>query len=158
MFQPSPFTVSKMNRFVLLSLGLIAILLAVACGGGSAAVARGDLPGTEEFGLTKQELVSSIEEVEALIASCMSDAGFEYIAADYNTVRKGMTADKNLPGMGEERFIKEHGYGISTFYTGLPPQLATSYSPAQVGLGKRNVNMGFFLRIKGPFYIHRYRL
>jgi hypothetical protein len=121
---------------------LLGALLGVACGGGSsAAVARGDLPGSEEFGLTKQELVSIIEAVEEHIASCMSEAGFEYTAADYNTVRKGMLADKSLPGMGEERFISEHGYGISTFYTGQAPQLATGYSPAQVGLGKRNIDI-----------------
>lgn len=122
----------------LLGLGL-GILLLAACGGSPAAVARGALPGTEEFGLTRQELVSSVEQVEELIAACMSDAGFEYIAVDYSTIRSGMLADKNLPGMSEGRFIREHGYGISTFYTGLPPQLATSYSPAQIGLGKRNV-------------------
>ena len=46
-------------------------------------------PGTEEFGLTKEGLVRSIEAVESLIAQCMNDAGFEYIAVDYNTVRKG---------------------------------------------------------------------
>ena len=138
----SSFTETKVRIIVLLTLGLIITLLGVACSGGSsAAVARGDLPGTEEFGLTKQELVTSIEAVEAHIATCMSDAGFDYIAADYNTVRKGMTSDKNLPGMSEERFIKEHGYGISTFYTGQPPQLATSYSPVQVGLGKRNIGV-----------------
>ncbi|HSG15981.1 MAG TPA: hypothetical protein VLE70_06615 [Anaerolineae bacterium] len=130
----------RIKRSLLLVLGFIIGLLGVACGGGSsAAVARGDLPGSEEFGLTKQELVSSIEAVEQNIASCMSEAGFEYIAADYNTVRKGMTSDKNLPGMSEERFIREYGYGISTFYTGQAPQLATGYSPAQVGLGERNI-------------------
>ncbi len=128
-------------RARLLSLLGLGILLLSACGGSSAAVARGGLPGTEEFGLTRQELVSSVERVEELIAACMNDAGFEYIAVDYNTIRSGMLADKNLPGMGEERFIREHGYGISTFYTGLPPQLATGYSPAQVGLGRRNVTI-----------------
>ena len=136
------FFASEVNRIGLLLLGPVIALLGVACGGGtSAAVARGDLPGSEEFGLTKQELVSRIEQVEEFIAECMNDAGFEYIAVDYNTIRSGMLADKNLPGMGEERFIREHGYGISTFYTGHAPQLATGYSPAQVGLGNRNVSI-----------------
>ena len=49
--------------------------------------------GTEEFGLTPRQLVSSIERVEALISSCMRRQGFQYIAADYDTVRKGMSAD-----------------------------------------------------------------
>lgn len=142
MFQASSLIKTSVGRFLLLGLGLGIVLLGVACSGGSsAAVAQGGLPGTEEFGLTKQELVSNIEAVEERIASCMSDAGFEYVAVDYSTVRKGMLADKNLPGMSEERFIREHGYGISTFYTGHAPQLATTYSPAQVGLGSRNVTI-----------------
>ena len=58
------------------------------------------IPGKEEFGMTREELFTAIENVEAEISQCMSAAGFEYIAADYNTVRRGMTADKSLPGMG----------------------------------------------------------
>ncbi len=102
---------------------------------------QGSLPGTEEFGLTKEELVSSIEAVESLIAQCMSEAGFEYIAADYNTVRRGMVADKSLPGLGEKQYFNRYGFGISTLYTGLPPQLAQDPIPAQIGLGGRNVQI-----------------
>jgi hypothetical protein len=99
------------------------------------------LPGTEEFGLSKQELVTSIEAVESLIATCMSDAGFEYIAADYNTVRSGMVSDKSLPGLSEREYINQYGFGISTLYTGLPPQLADVNTPAKIGLGERNVEI-----------------
>lgn len=97
------------------------------------------MPGTEEFGLTKEGLVTSIEAVESLISQCMSEAGFEYIAADYNTVRKGMVADKSLPGLSEKQYFDRHGFGISTLYTGLPPQLSKEVTPAQIGLGARNV-------------------
>jgi len=97
--------------------------------------------GTEEFGLTGAQLVQSVEKVEALISKCMRDQGFEYVAADYNTVRKGMAADKNLPGLSEEEFIAKYGFGVSTLYTGRPPQLAEGYSPAKVGLGERNVQI-----------------
>lgn len=96
-------------------------------------------PGTEEFGLSKEGLVKSIEAVEALIAECMNDAGFEYIAVDYNTVRKGMVADKSLPGLSERGYINQYGFGISTLYSGLPPQLAEATTPAKIGLGERNV-------------------
>ena len=99
------------------------------------------LPGSEEFGLTRAELVTSIEAVEAHIANCMSEAGFEYIAADYNTVRRGMTADKSLPGLSEKQYFDQYGYGISTLYTGLPPQLAVENTPAKIGLGQRNVQI-----------------
>lgn len=99
------------------------------------------LPGTEEFGLTKAELVKSIERVEASIAQCMRNAGFEYIAVDYNTVRRGMVADKSLPGLGERQYVAQFGYGISTLYTGLSPQLADATTPAKIGLGERNVRI-----------------
>jgi hypothetical protein len=99
------------------------------------------LPGTEEFGLTKEELVTSIEAVESLISGCMREAGFDYIAADYATVRRGMVSDKSLPGLSEREYFVRHGYGISTLYTGLPPQLADEFTPAKIGLGDQNVRI-----------------
>ena len=71
----------------------------------------------------------------------MSDAGFEYIAVDYNTVRRGMVADKSLPGVSDEQYTAQFGYGISTLYTGLPPQLADVATPAKIGLGEQNVQI-----------------
>ncbi len=143
-------------RYRLLALGLIVGLLATACGGlpapsesttsnpaGSqnSTTSQRSVLNTEEFGLTTEELVRSIEEVESLIAQCMSEAGFEYIAADYNTVRRGMVADKSLPGLSEKQYFDQHGFGISTLYTGLPPQLAEETTPAKIGLGNRNVQI-----------------
>jgi hypothetical protein len=95
--------------------------------------------GTEEFGLTPRELVQAVEKVEELISRCMREEGFQYFAADYNTVRAGMSADKRLPGVSEREFISRYGFGLSTLYTGQPPQLTAGYSPARVGLGERNV-------------------
>ena len=97
--------------------------------------------GTQEFGLTNKQLVQYVERVEASIAKCMRAQGFEYIAADYETVRKGMSADKRLPGVSEDEFIQKYGFGAATMYTGQAMQLATGYSPAKVGLGERNVNV-----------------
>src|SRR5262245_39553213 len=83
----------------LLVLSIVAGILLTACGGNR--TNQGNIiPGKEEFGMTKDQLVTNIEAVEALISQCMRDAGFEYIAADYSTVRRGMVADKSLPGMG----------------------------------------------------------
>ena len=144
------------RRVGLLALGLVIGILVAACGGGSqspdpsantpaaspaSATVQASLPGTEEFGLSKEELVKSIEAVEPLIAKCMSDAGFEYIAVDYDTVRKGMLADKSLPGLSEREYIAQFGYGISTLYTGLGPQLADAATPAKIGLGEQNVQI-----------------
>jgi hypothetical protein len=96
-------------------------------------------PGTEEFGMTPRQLVQSIEKVEAEIEKCMRAQGFQYLAVDYDTVRKGMQSDKRLPGMSESEFIDKYGSGVSTLYTGLAPQLVDGYSPGRVGLGDRNV-------------------
>jgi len=97
--------------------------------------------GPEEFGMTHRQLVEAVEQVEQLISKCMRDQGFEYYAVDYNTIHAGMKADKSMPGLNEEEFINRYGFGVATLYTGQPPQLATGYSPAKVGLGERNVQL-----------------
>jgi len=91
--------------------------------------------------MNREQLFTAIENVEAEISKCMREAGFEYIAVDYNTVRRGMTSDKSLPGMNERRFIEEYGFGISTLYSGLAPQLSALRTPAQIGLGEQNVQI-----------------
>lgn len=109
-------------------------------GGRAAAQAPAGM-GTEEFGLSPKQLVEAIEKVEALNSKCMREQGFEYVAVDYNTVRKGMDADKTMPGVSEKDFIRKFGFGLATTYTGEPPQFAVGYSPGKVGLGKQNVQI-----------------
>lgn len=126
----------------LTSTGLVLTALISACGGTptpSEVTPQADRPGTEEFGMTKEELVRNIEAAEAIIAKCMQDAGFEYVAVDYDTVRKGMTADKSLPGVTDEQFVAQYGYGIATLYTGRSPQLQDVPTAAQIGLGPQNI-------------------
>lgn len=118
--------------------GVTAAALLLMTGPGGAQQAG---KGTEEFGLTPRQLVEVVEKVEALISQCMRQEGFSYVAVDYDTVRKGMSADKTLPGMSEEEFVAKYGFGLSTVYTGQPPQLASGYSPGRVGLGERNVEI-----------------
>jgi hypothetical protein len=125
-------------RIMIQAVVTVPVMLVLAGNAGAQAPAG---TGTEEFGLTKEQLVQSIEKVESLISKCMREQGFQYVAVDSNTVRKGMTADKHLPGMSEEEFIAKYGFGVSTMYTGQPPQLATGYSPGKVGLGERNVQL-----------------
>ena len=115
--------------------GMVSALLVAGAAGAQAPPGLG----TEEFGLNQRELVQAIERVEELISKCMRERGFQYVAADHNTVRAGMAADKKLPGLSEEEFISKYGFGLATLYTGQPPQLATGYSPAKVGLGEQNV-------------------
>jgi hypothetical protein len=97
--------------------------------------------GPMEFGMTLKQLVDSIEKVEQVISHCMRDQGFEYFAADYDTVHAGMKSDKHMPGLTEEEFIAKYGFGVATMYTGQPPQLEAGYSPSKVGLGERNVQV-----------------
>ncbi len=73
-----------------LSAAFLAVLMIgiAGCGGGTDDGGNGKKPeqmGTEEFGLSKRELHDACEKVEALIAKCMREQGFEYVAADYQT-------------------------------------------------------------------------
>lgn len=115
---------------------LISLITLIALAG--SVKAQSDRTGTEEFGLSQRQLVQVIETVEAEIAKCMREQGFEYLAADYKTIRRGMNADKSMPGMDEEEFIEQYGFGIATLYTGKAPQLNEGYSPGRVGIGERN--------------------
>jgi hypothetical protein len=120
---------------------LFATIVTQAIAFSSGALAQNNRPGTEEFGMTPKELVQSVEKVEALIADCMHKQGFEYVPNDYKTVHRGMVSDKSLPGMDEKEFVEQYGFGVSTLYTGQPPQLNQGYSPARIGLGERNVEI-----------------
>ena len=127
------------NRMLIAPLALAGLIAAFSVSSASAGAAKGAASGTEEFGMTPRELVLAVEKVEGLIARCMREQGFDYLAADYKTVRKGMSADKHLPGVSEEAFVEKYGFGVSTLYSGRPPQLETGYSPGKAGLGERNV-------------------
>lgn len=139
-FRESADSPQRRRSLALTWLPLLSLFIS-ACGGSRAAANQAELPGSEEFGLSREELATTIEKVEALIAECMSAAGFEYIAVDYKTFRKGMVADKRLPDYSEEQFFAEFGFGIATLYTGQPPQLAEGYAPAKIGLGEQNVRI-----------------
>jgi hypothetical protein len=132
---------SSPRRAGLFLLIIFLVVVLTACGGSRPSASPGAIPGKEEYGMTMKELFSAIESVEAEISACMSEAGFEYVAVDYSTVRRGMTSDKSLPGMTEGQFIDQYGYGISTLYTGLAPQLSELRTPAQIGLGEQNVQI-----------------
>jgi hypothetical protein len=73
--------------------------------------------GREEFGLTEEGLVIAIENTEAAIATCMDGEGFEYIPIDPVSFRNAMASLAAVPGLNDEEFVEQYGYGFST----LPP-------------------------------------
>ncbi|MFN2484425.1 MAG: hypothetical protein ABR509_05740 [Candidatus Limnocylindria bacterium] len=73
-----------------------------------------------------------MEAVEAHIGQCMADAGFEYVPVDFETIRAAMTSDKSAPGLSEEQFLAEFGYGITTEF---PKPIVT------IGLGEDNARI-----------------
>lgn len=126
------------QRKTLFCCGLCILLLLITSRGFAQSV-----PGTEEFGKSKEELVAAIEAVEAGIAECMNEAGFEYVPVDYVTVREAMQADKIIAGLGEEEYAVQYGFGISTKTSapGNAPQLASDSSIVRLGLGEQNVSI-----------------
>jgi hypothetical protein len=117
------------KSFIPLIIGGIIVL--AACGGGSdednATQAEETAPagngsqqiGREEFGMTEEQLVATIDAVESSIADCMSEAGFEYIPIDAETFRDAMDlVGGSPPGFTDEEFVAQYGYGITT----LPPK------------------------------------
>jgi hypothetical protein len=135
----------------LITIGMASLLLVTACGGGSNGSGSGAPQyGSEEFGLTNAELNSRIEAAEAKIATCMRDAGFEYLPVDAVTIRRAMDADKSKPGITDEEYVAQYGFGITTvfedpvislgrgeqnatIYAGLAPGDQVAYDRALVG-------------------------
>ena len=110
----------------------VGISLTAACGGGSGSAASNANAqfGSEEFGLTMDQLASKVEKVEGLIGDCMTAAGFEYVPVDFARVKDGMDADKSAPGLSDEEFVAQYGFGITTQY---------DHPGREIGLGDQNV-------------------
>lgn len=90
--------------------------------------------GDSEFGLPEAEVTKRVDAVESLIATCMNDAGFEYIPVDYATVRKAMDSNSKPSGMKADEFRAQFGYGITT-------QFAGAESQAVMGMGEQNIRI-----------------
>ena len=72
------------------------------------------LPGIMEFGLTEEQYATAIEGVQAEIASCMSEAGFEYLPVDVQTIALAQQAVRMEPGVDRRDYKLQWGYGITT--------------------------------------------
>lgn len=109
------------------ALGITLAIAATACGGGSGASTStpdGSAPGgsangsapvsPEEFGLSLAELAVRVEDTEGLIAKCMTEAGFDYVALDFVTIKAAMDSDETAAGVSSEDYLKQYGKGITT--------------------------------------------
>ena len=131
---------SKRRRGVTaLAVGLA--LIASACGGSTAsapastsgaaaaAATQNDGQGDAEFGLYEAEIVKRVDAVEALIAQCMTDQGFEYVAVDYDTARLAMDSNSEPTGVSPEEFLSQYGYGVTTLATAASQQGTAGLGP-----------------------------
>ena len=94
----------------------IAVPTLASCGGSSSGGAATAEPafGSEEFGLTLEELTSKVEQAEAAIGQCMSSAGFTYVPLDFVSVKEAMDSDQTKPGLSDEEYIAQFGLGVTT--------------------------------------------
>ena len=91
---------------------LAALLLVSACG--SSGSSSSDLPPVEEqLGLEQEGILQRQATAENLIRDCMAAQGFEYVPVDPQAQRAALVGQ---PGLTEEEFNQQFGYGITTLY------------------------------------------
>lgn len=101
----------------------------VSCGEDETLGETVELPGTKEFGLTEEAWVAHIEETQSLIATCMADAGFEYVPVDVKTIEAAQARVRTEPGYTRRTFKEKWGLAVTTRFdnpvrdTGLGPNL-----------------------------------
>jgi hypothetical protein len=109
------------------------VLMVSACGRGTSSetkAGKAALPGIKEFGLTEEQFAEHVEKSQALIAQCMTEAGFEYIPVDVKTVEAAQARVRQEPGYTRRTYKEKWGLGVTTRFdspvrdTGLGPNLA----------------------------------
>lgn len=99
------------------------VLLLTGCSGGDAPSDRGDAP---ESPLAEyyeklfpedsaEEMDARTREMEAVVAACMQEQGFEYIPRDPATDGSGVIESDLDQEYGTEEYAASHGYGITTY-------------------------------------------
>jgi hypothetical protein len=118
----------------LLAIAACALTLS-ACGGGNGSgstggePAKAELPGIKEFGLTEEQFNEHVEKTQALIAKCMTEAGFEYIPVDVRTVEAAQARVRADPGYTRRTYKEKWGLAVTTRFdnpvrdVGLGPNL-----------------------------------
>ncbi len=109
----------------------VVVLAMSACGRGStdAKAGKAALPGIKEFGLNEVQFAEHVEKTQALIAACMTEAGFEYIPVDVKTIEAAQKRMRTDPGYTRRSYKEKWGLGVTTRFdspvrdTGLGPNL-----------------------------------
>jgi len=141
----------RSRRVGLLAIGLLIAILLAACGTATPANQSTNMPtaspsnatgptasqgnasnqsDSAEFGLPQAEVARRVDAVESLIATCMRDAGFEYVPVDYATV-SAATKNTKPSGLTADQFRAQFGYGITT-------QFVDSNNLAMLDVGEQN--------------------
>ena len=128
----SSLTMSSWKAPAIMAATLGVMVLSAACGSDSApSVSGSDASaieaelgfGTREFGLTDPEWTKAVESTQAEIASCMAEAGFEYIPAGVDTVELAMKSIRSEPGMTLEEYKQQWGFGKTTRFDNRAKQI-----------------------------------
>lgn len=120
------------QRLLLAVFGIVFFTGACGSSGASAPTASGSDPaaieaelgfGTREFGLTDKGWTAAVESVQAEIAACMGEAGFEYIPAGVDTVEAAMASIRTEPDMTREEFKTKWGFAVTTRFDNRAKQI-----------------------------------
>jgi hypothetical protein len=135
---------------VLIAVAAAAVTVSACGGGGDAASGAGaddggadaaartqeptptTLPGIKEFGLTEEQFAAHVEKTQALVAKCMTDAGFEYVPVDVATIEAAQKRVRTEPGYTRRTYKEKWGLAVTTRFD----------NPVRtVGLGPHNIRI-----------------
>lgn len=98
-----------------------AFAIIAACGDSPTAKPKGSasptptpVTGYREFGLNDEQFNEYVERVQTLIASCMKEAGFEYVAVDVKTIELAQARVRSDPGVSRQEYKQKYGFGATT--------------------------------------------
>lgn len=116
---------SRRSTRAALALAAALVVAASACGGGSdAAGGKRRLPGIKEFGFNEEQFADHVTRVEARIATCMRNAGFEYYPVDVATIEAGQHRVRRDPNLTHREYQERYGYAVTTRFDNPPREIA----------------------------------
>jgi hypothetical protein len=103
-------------------IGVLLVMLGVACGKSPAASPQGSPAPTSydhtrwrEFGMTNEEYSDHIQRTQAFIGECMTEAGFRYFPATVEMIEHAQDSVRlQLPEYPRVEYKKKWGYGATT--------------------------------------------